>query len=420
MHSPREWITGALLLSLLFPTPARADVLEVSSQSPYTKIQHAVNAAANGDTILVHGGLYVAPVVISKGVSVVAVAGETVEIRGFVVVKDLTDQEAVLLDGLSLQTVDDDDGNVRPALTLSSCVGAIRVQGCDITGHPLGLPLHANVAVVVQDCQDVAMVSTQLEGGSYGTGSEELDGLVATNSSLTLHDCSLLGGEGDWGYGADVGGVAARLTNTAVYAANCTFLGGQGGQGHSEEFPGQGVSAGAPGGTGVVLDAGSSKVRFRACVVTGGEGGAYGLDYWGQGGTPAAPGADLEILSGAITTLSGDSLAFQMATPVHELEVSTALLSGAPGQPSGLLWGFLGGHHDLGNKGQLLLSAASPIEIIVVGPLDANGTAELPIPFDALLPGWDAFPITMQAVGLSGGKLVLGAPLTVVILDEAF
>src|SRR6187402_812579 len=94
-----------------------------------TDIQPAVDAAANGDLVLVRAGTYFGFTIDGKGVSVVADAGATVVANGLVTVSHVSASQRVLLQGLTVH-----GDNSSSAIITQDAPGPIWIESCTVTG----------------------------------------------------------------------------------------------------------------------------------------------------------------------------------------------------------------------------------------------------------------------------------------------
>src|SRR6187455_3129144 len=127
---------AALALLLLAPL-AGADVRVVSSTGPYTQIQAAVNAASDGDLVLVKPGpVYVGFHVQAKSLSIVADAGAgTVPVFGTMIVSDLAAGQTVSLSGFVVNATAAGTEGLHYAFFASNNQGSVRCQRCWLNGY---------------------------------------------------------------------------------------------------------------------------------------------------------------------------------------------------------------------------------------------------------------------------------------------
>lgn len=79
----RTWVLTVLLLSVAFITPVHAQSrLIVSADSDYSTIAQALQVAENGDIIEVQGGTYVAPLEITKSVTIIGINQPVIDGNG--------------------------------------------------------------------------------------------------------------------------------------------------------------------------------------------------------------------------------------------------------------------------------------------------------------------------------------------------
>ena len=83
--SLRGWGACLLMALMMSPTPVQADDhqrLIVSANGPFMTIEAALDAAEMGDVIEVHGGVYAAPLIIEKSVTLTGIGQPILDGQG--------------------------------------------------------------------------------------------------------------------------------------------------------------------------------------------------------------------------------------------------------------------------------------------------------------------------------------------------
>ena len=414
----------ALALALAAPT-AFADVLVVDQAagpgSDFVEIQGAIDAAAEGDLILVRAGGYASFSVAAKGVSIVAEKDQLVFVGGTMRVQDTAPGQAVHLRSLRTGQA------AGEGLWVEDCAGTVWVESCTLVGEDLSSLFDSTHGARILDSEAVVLVRTDARGGDASTsGGGGGDGLRLQDSRVHVWGGSYVGGEGAFhddlgGWGGD--GIDQR--GGFLFAASALLAGGMGGGADddpSDPFGGgTGVSCGLPGqgGAGLSLDDFLSASAPVAAV--------YGLQLDpGPGGwttsvkgcSDGADGLPIQNLGGALTTTATPERVLRASSPVRELQELKFTLTGpandsafvfASSTPSAL---FLGAQ-----LGSLFLGAPTPL--VGAGVLPAGGELELAWSAPLLAPGAEGVQLYAQSVWIdAGGQLVLGPVSGLTLLDQ--
>jgi hypothetical protein len=417
--------------ALVLDATARANVLVVSATggAPYIDIQSAVDAATNGDTILVKSGTYDSFFIANKALVVVADTNANVIVNNGVQVRSLAVDRDVVLAGMTLHgdpNATDWHGN---GLYLKSDLGSVRIR-CTIYGATSAMasftqPTFAGAQVV--SCSDVAFEGSSLHGGvtSYATGA----GLDATGSHIAMYDTSAYGGSG---LPADCasetgafGGAGVTLASSFLFASNATFQGGAGGNGVQGILCGGWPGNGGNGGAGILIASstpGSDAELLNVQLVgaSGGFGGFGGL----FNGDPGQPGSPSVVADGStLNTLSGPQRSMTAASVVRELAPLALSFHGQLGDTVGVYIATSTAFHFLpAQEGVKLVSADhAPVYAALLGSADASGNLSTNLSFPDLGTGVQSKEIYLQAIVItSQGSRILGSPISVTVLDSAF
>jgi hypothetical protein len=406
-----------------------------------TALQSAIDAAASGDTVLVHGGSYAACTIASKALTLVAEPSLSMTVAGLRVANTTAGQRVVVA-GVRV---------VAPAVTavtaspdcivLDQCAGSVRLESMQAS---LTTP-NGNPALRVSGSSDVALIDCNLTG-SDGVASTLSPftalfagaGVTATNSRVAAYGCTLTGGSGNdgftqdpcgnpfvWSGTAGAPGVALDATST-LFAQGGTSRGGDGGAGFNARcscFTAQLIpgSNGSPGGAGVDNPTGAS-AHVLGTALVGGIGGPGGLPA-NCSGTPAgggSPGASGSASTNPVNTLASTPLRFDAPLLVRAGQMLTLTLHGTVGDVA-----FLGRSFEarwlssLPANGVLLIGPSG--RRVPVGVFPPSGTLTINVPADILVPGAQSSIWHLQCFSRDPlGVLRIGEPAVVAVLDPAF
>lgn len=393
-------ITVALALLLAAGAAAQSVFVVAPAPGPgvfSTAIQPAVNAAANGDLVLVRAGAYPGFTISAKGVSVVADAGAAVVVNGVVLVINVSVSQRVLLQGL---TVNGDPS--APAIVAQDSMGAIWIESCNVTGGTRTGP--GLVAISVNSCPSVVIERSSLTGGNATTGGAVNMGgpaLHVANAKVFVGDSQCLGGNGapTAGPGGGFGGPGLRVLSGSAFASGTSFQGGAGAAPVPPTFPG------GLGGAGINTEA---PVTTLQCTFAGGPGFPNG-----------AP--TVVIGAGSVTVLPDVARHFSVTSPVREGqaltitaggvtgEVAWLLFAPSPAAPVALLLPF---------EGALAVPAGS--SAFALGLIPGGGTLTTPpIVVPNLPASLQGTIVWCQSLLLGSPHAVLGPASALVLLDAA-
>lgn len=401
-------------------------VVDASGAGDFTTVQAAVDAAQGGEVILVRPGpaAYAGFEVVGKALVITSdTPGVKIGIQSGVRVANLASGQEVVLAGLSVTG----ELGVRPdALSLASCLGSVRIEGCMLQG--------ASNVLEPRDCSgydanqgydgahvagslNVAFVSCALAGGrgvvqaedpvescGYwtpgGTGGE---GLEVSSSSVAAYDSSFTGGEGGKGGWGGLGGDGI-LTRGAgqLVLSGAASVGGKGGVGFDWLY--------GPGGDGGMgLDT-SSTTYLLGGSFSGGPGGGSVLFPDGSAGVS---------IQGATTAWAGAPRSLQVGSPAHEGSTLKLTFHGQPGDYV-LLFVSISQSFQLYPAYQGVALIGTP-KVFPAGQCDASGALQITVPVPPLNPSYEAAVLAAQPAFISTAAEIVAGPFGhAVLLDAAF
>ncbi|MEM7309179.1 MAG: hypothetical protein AAF682_21015 [Planctomycetota bacterium] len=418
---------AALALSLV-PAAASAQVIwTVDDNGPadFVSVQDAIDAAADGDTILVRTGNYGTLVVDGKGLTIQGEPGAVLSVFLFaapiIVIRNIAADQAVHLRGFETSAL----GVAEQETTvIDACDGPVLLEDISYPGSIGG----SGEPVEISDCASVTLVRCSLIApatfASYSLftffSHVPYRGLIATDSNVFLYDTVVRGSSGisaavDFAITIPPGtsGAGVVLRDSTLLASGCTFTGGSGGG-----DPSGLCYAGEDGQAGLellALPAGpGSTARLIDCTINGGSGGNGGC---GLADGVDAPDQQVDALSQVID-LPGSARSFSSVSPAQDGTVLTLSLTGDPGDEvllhvsEGAVPGlFLAPFN-------IALHMSLPVGVLALGTVPPGGTLNVPLPIPSL-PGLDYFRFVGQALFLSGTGFHDGGPSTLLVLGGA-
>lgn len=286
--------TLSLTLFAALATNLPAQVWSVSSEPgpgvQFTSLQAAIDAAADGDVLLVTGVPLTPQPILIDGKGLTITSGNFLSAANWyslLEVKNLAADQRLVLRGVSGESA-------TRALYLHDNAGPILLEdvrfGIFAQGIPQPQPLPANV--LIENCASVRLERCVGYGYSPVNNQPALPSLQVVASNVVLSHSQFSGGRGQslepFATGtATPGAPAAVLNSGSILIQGCQFQGGiGGGQGIPPFFP---CTQSAAGGSGLILGTGQPQVTWQASTSSAGANGCSqppsSLDVWQQSGT---------------------------------------------------------------------------------------------------------------------------------------
>jgi hypothetical protein len=336
-----------LIMSLLLASAAAAQEVHIvdfagGPGADFTDLSLAVDAAADGDVLLVRSGLYEVWNTIDGRSLTIAGDGPFVQISGLLAVQNLEADQRVVLRGFTLHF----PGQVE----LLNNAGVVWIEDCAIEADLLGGS--GTFGAVHSVASRLVLQNSSVTGSiQYGVhAAPPTAGLYLVDSVATVSGGAIGGGDGlDTIFPDLPGAVGLYMEGSTVHASGTSIHGGFGQT--------------QPGGTGIAALDGST-VTLRDTSVQGG------------GGSPAGAPVSADASSVVEAVPGGAHGLTSTATP-RVGETLSVSASGAPGDGVLLLVGSGPAMVPLGAAGSVLLvDPAPPFLSLVLGTLPASGPLE--------------------------------------------
>lgn len=360
----------------------------------FVQIQPAVDAAVDGDTVLVRAGTYTAFLISGKSLTVAA-DGVTVSLTSQreVGIRNVSATQAVVVRGFSLFR------NGPSVLAISDCIGPVSIEDCNF-----GINASSNdSAASLSNARSVTFLRCFL-GGTTVLPASGGHGLLASSSTIAFHDCGVRATpslrEGSPGPAGMV------LNRSFAYAAGTTIVGGDGGPGRG----GGGYCPSPPGQGGPAVQMSGSEAVFLECQITPG-----GSGFPGYGCPPAPPNVPIV---GSATILAGTAGSFATQPVVRMGQPLSLVMRGPVGVATWLAFSArLAPTFVLPCNGVLHvdLSAAT---ILFAGFMPPGGALAIQIPVPALGVLGATVHVQMGMTDPSG--CFLGSPSAVAVVDSRY
>jgi hypothetical protein len=345
----------------------------------FTAIQPAIDAAAEGDTIVIHQSPapYAGFVINGKSLVIKEDVGHTVLIGGISIVLNISGAQSVTLRGLSIAH-----------LLLETSQGTILLEELSYqnpTLHDAEVEILSCASVVLSRCVLKGYVPTSIAG---------VPGLLISSSTVHAYETQAQGNHSLTTGGK--GGDGSVVENSFLFASGGSFKGGQGADASTSSCSG----SPGPGGDGLVTSGSSSVYMLGTFLWMGSpgmscEGGGSAGEFWSGippiqvAGYPRDYAISSLAVGGSTASVTYDGEAGDVVFSLVALGADPLFLLDLAGT---------------------LVTTIPPI-LVPHGPADAFGDLAVTVPLPALPPGIEAFSVYVQGAAISAvGAAVLAAP----------
>lgn len=390
-------------------------VVDASAVPPFgfTDLQSAVNAAVDGDVLLVRDGTYDQVVVNGKSLTITADTGASVVIG------------ASPVTGLPALTIDGSAGPTRVVVN-----GIVITSSAPGSGFDVGLRVAGGAAAWLESVSvDGFNVGFDVNGaevmahacefyGAPGTLQTQVDGgtaITAQSATLSFHGVTAVGGSGlsatSLANPAGIGGPGIVLDGGTLFCSGSVLGGGAGGDGI--DFGGPCV-AGGDGGIALVMAAHGPNVVVIDTSIDGGAGGAKAAAC-----ASGNDGASTDRSSGTLVVENGSARSFFINSPVRAGNSVTLKFSGEPGDFRVL---FFSASFQTTSAPSFsgALHLGLPMGDVALPPMPGFGDA-FSVVLPALPPGIEGVTVHVQPAYVDfAGAAYLHAPSALVVLDPSF
>jgi hypothetical protein len=372
----------------------------------FASVQEAVDAAANGDVLLVRSGTYFENVEIDAKSLVIqeeaggAVAFGSLEVRnipatGFVTVR------GVQLDGVAI--------GVEPSLRTLDCAGPVWFEDVLVVGDN---PFFSGRGECTNSA-DVVFVRCHFEQpfdiGGCCAPTTTFD-IVASSVSMFETTVEGLDGDSNLGFLVEPGLDAIRMIDGELFLVGSNIIGGTGADGALT------CQAGAAGGAAIVLDGTHPAVTVLDSTVHGGAGGV------GTGGcSDGSPGLAFvtNAVAASVDLKTGNARGYAVSSPVRENATVQVSFAGQPGDRVWVRVSMKPGPSLVSRFWDGPFVIGLPAARKFIGTLDASGQLVLSTPLPPFGPGVESIAFHTQAIFL-GSRFVMSSPSALVGLDSSF
>jgi hypothetical protein len=367
----------------------------------FTSVQAAVDAASDGDLVLIRGGAYPP--------AVVALGGKSVQLVGDVSLGQIDAHFALAADAsgadrdwLLRNLVLHAPGDGQPALALSNSAGSAWIEGCTLVAEP-------------GSAGNGGLRASALGGLLVSRGDVRPSNGAAIDASAApaaLWNTSAYGGAGALGGAGQVAPGPGVASDAFVMGSGCVIEGGQGAP------PGPGCVPPTGNGAVALSLSGAATATLTGTALFGGAAGD------GSGCGSGLPGAASDAPGSISTNPFGFLRALEAPSPLRESERFLLSFHGLPNEKAFCMWSLEPGFAALPAL-STVLALGNAVTIFPVGVVQGGGAVPLSLVATELGAGVEFATIYAQPIFYApflppGAAWSLGAPSAIVVLDRSF
>ena len=376
-----------------------------SSGVNFTDIQPSIDAASDGDIILVHPGTYSPFRIDGKSLAVHADGSGVVvaPAEASIQIANIGAAQQVVVRGFSQLA--------GPGLSIDNCVGPVLVEECVFIAKEAQGTSHSGASIA--NSLRVTLAHSLLLGTTPFATSPPVAGagLSAVASGVTLHGCVLGGGNGaSLAIAFATGGPGAALDGSGVVADNTWIVGGLGASGIG--LLGSCISPPTDGGPALSFSGPRSNLYAFAGTIVPGNGGGGPL-------CPAARPGKKVVGSGVVTEVAGTAATVIAPDPARSGQTFHVDMTGPVGASGFLLVSALEDPVFLPSCHGTVGPATAFAITVPVGVVPGSGQLSLPMTVVRPL-GVPGATVYLQTVMLQGNECVLGATTALLLLDNGY
>lgn len=369
-------LRAVALAALTLPGAAQSVWVVDATDGPgtdFTTLWSAIDAASEGDVLLVRPGVYGAVI---DGKSLVLLGdGATLPELSSLEIRGIDATQLVAVRGLEMKL---------GTAVLEGCAGTVLLEDW------------RSIGLWISHCEDVVLRNAELTG-NVAVGMPA-GGIDATESDVFVYDSSVRGLPG---FLTPQGSPAVILDGGSLWLHGSSAIGGDG----SGFFP--------CGGAGIRMAGAAPLVRLLDSIVQGGSGGC------GQPGS--APAFDDVSTGGVVIAFPGIGARSASApSPLREGQATSVTFEGEPGD---LCWLLLSARPVAAHALPPILGfchADTPFQAVISAQIPAGGVLQQPFVAPLLPPGLEIGWFSLQGLFRgAGGGFQFGGPIQVHVLDQA-
>ncbi len=406
-------------------------VVDAAGGGSFTQIQQAINAAVDGDTILVKPGSYAGFSIDGKALTVVGDVGTRPTIFQSVSVVNLAQGQTLTLARLNVGVT---IAPFAPGLDVENCDGALRCVESEFRGFNGTTAAGGTGGAQLELARDVAISGCNIVGGAGKSGftcvfdvvSGGATGAFVVNSSVAIHDSIVAGGHGgDGGDRTGPGGTGVTLIAGSGLSAGSAFLSTSrsnvhGGRGGNTDCPAYGCpNDGGPSLYTLETNALSPAVGWILDSMMAG--GPAGVVLGGFAPCSGDPGA--QYVGDVPFQFSASGLGFAIPSVAREGQPLTVTFTGVPGSRVFLNDSLATTFEGTPSWRGVLLSPfparGAPIREIKWGVIPTSGVLTRTYNVPQLPAGEQAQTRFLQAYRVGANGITLGSFRTLTVLDSS-